>query len=316
MLKLPKPTKHDVVEARRLQEQLESAMSRIEETDDPDEQATLIRRTEALDRELSISRSRHLLLRARNQGIEVKPVWISTYSDSEWLTSEGRESIENALRRRRTEDWLKLIPIIVSSVAIMVSIASAIVTSRFSQQKDFLLNRSWLSGSELISPLRNEDQTHVLSLKGIALRITNNGRAPALHAIVVGYAIVADSDQFNLGSDIAKACSKASQVSSNGDFVPPGSSLTIPFDAPIPTAPQASSSGDSSSPVLVAGCIGYDDSLDRKRHVTSFGFRSAQKLIGAVRSGAMPSKTNVPEEHDGEMRLVWTPFSLGYGMAY
>jgi hypothetical protein len=316
MLKLPKLTKRDVAEIRRLQEQLEAAMSRIEDTDDPAEQATLIGQTDALERDLNISLSRHLLLAARTQGIEVKPVWLSTYSGSEWLTAEGRNSIENALRKRRTEDWLKLIPMIISIVAIMVSIASAIATSRFSQQKDFLLNRSWLSASELISPLQKGSPTRPLSLEDIAVRVTNNGRAPALHAIAIGYVIPGDLSQSNVRSGIATACSKASEASANGDFVPPGSSLTIPIKAPIRNEPQGSPGGDSSSDVLIVGCMGYDDSLDHKRHVTSFGFRSAQRLTGEAQSGTVASQTKGASKHDGQIQLVWTPYSLGHGIAY
>jgi hypothetical protein len=218
------------------------------------------------------------------------------------------------LRKRRTEDWLKLIPIIISTGAIMVSIATAIATSQFSQQKDFLLNRSWLSASELISPLHRDSQAPVS--ENIAVRVTNNGRAPALHAIVIGSLLPADSGQSSVRSDIAAACSKASEVSGNGDFVPPGSSLTIQLNAPIRNEPKELLSGDSSSHLVIVGCIGYDDSLDHKRHVTSFGFRSAQKPTGEAHSGTAASQRNVSNKYDGEIQLVWTPYSLGYGIAY
>jgi hypothetical protein len=79
----------------------------------------------------------------------------------------------------------------------------------------------------------------------------------------------------------------------------------IPFSAPIRTWPETASVGNSLSPLIIAGCIGYDDSLDRKRHLTSFGFRSTPKPAIA-QSGTAVSK----------MEEVWTPYSVGYGIAY
>lgn len=317
MLRLPRPTNQERANIQKLQAQLEAAVSRINETEDSNEQATLLSRTEALEHELNISRSRHLILGARSQGVEIKPGWLATRSDSEWLTSEGRDAVENALRRRRAEDWLKLIPMIISTIAIMVSVASAIATSRFSQQKDFMLNRSWLAGNELISCPLKDLQTQLVCMQNMSLRIANNGRAPALHAVIVAYAIPGDSDQSIVKSDVTTACSTVSKVSSNGDFVPPGASLTILVNPFIRNSPQTSPNKTSPLPSLILGCIGYEDSLDHKRHATSFGFRSDQIHAEALqRVTAMPKMKIPNDEHDSGDTLVWTPYSLGYGIAY
>jgi hypothetical protein len=293
MLRLPRATKQDAAEIRKIQERLEEVISQIDKTSDADEQQRFINEAEDLERRLSIAQSRHLLLGARTQGIELKPGWLVTSSGLEWLTSEARELIENALRRRRTEDLIKLIPMVISVTAIIVSIASAIATSRFSQQKDFLLNRSWLSADDLTRGLPNST-TQVQSPipKEFSLKLTNHGRAPALRAAAVGYSRSTTLDQAAFRSLTESACTEASRTSFDGDFVAPGSSLAILF-VPI-------ESDKSQTPGVIIGCIGYDDSLDHHRHITSFGFRSR---------AATNSQT------DGQVG-AWIPYSLGFGLAY
>src|SRR3982750_3640670 len=122
MLRLPKISKENATVIRQIESALQGAISRAESTDDAGEQEALLHKISGLERRLSLAQSRHLLLAVQAQGLEIKPEWLATSSGLQWLTSEGQESIRHALVRRRTEDWIKLLPLLVSGGAILVSI--------------------------------------------------------------------------------------------------------------------------------------------------------------------------------------------------
>jgi hypothetical protein len=293
VLRVPKLARDDAKEIRRIENRLQDAIEIINKTADAEQQQNLIQEVGDLERRLAIAQSRHLLLGARTQGVEVKPECLRAESGLEWLTPEGIQSVKDALRRRRTEDWMKVIPIAISSMAIIVSITNAVNSSRAAQQRDALLNRSWLSAITMSARLDGSEDQQSPPTGPYSVEVKNFGHAPAFHAVVEAQVVAATEVHSSLTSLLGNACAANSKSTETGDFIPPGSSVEIMSSPTMNT--------NSLTPDVMIGCIRYDDVFDRKRHATSFGFRRIHL--------ASESKTNAQQ-------AVWVPFSTGYGVAY